>query len=115
MSKCKEWWNIQLALGIWCASLSQHPLPPARHQSDPLTPSAQSINQEETENHEKRSNSQQILLCYLGLCSQNPGLREILAWCSHRWICDVRILSIWLKLHIYVEPVQCNFEVTMKK
>ena len=32
MWKCKEWWNIQLTLGIWCRPLSQHPLPPARHQ-----------------------------------------------------------------------------------
>ena len=30
MWKCKEWWYIQLTLGIWCGPLSQHPLPPAR-------------------------------------------------------------------------------------
>ena len=30
----------QLALGIWCGPLSQHPLPPARHQPHLLIPSA---------------------------------------------------------------------------
>ena len=39
--KCKEWWNIQLTLGIWCGPLSQHPLLPATHQPQPLTPSFQ--------------------------------------------------------------------------
>ena len=42
MWKCKERWNIQLTLGIWCGPLSQHPLPPARHQPHLLIPSAQS-------------------------------------------------------------------------
>ena len=32
MWKCKEWWNVQLTLGIWHGPLSQHPLPPARDQ-----------------------------------------------------------------------------------
>ena len=32
MWKCKKWWNNQLACGIWCGSLSQHPLLPARHK-----------------------------------------------------------------------------------
>ena len=45
MWKCKEWWNIQLTLGIWCGPLSQHPLPPARHQPHLLIPSAQTNSQ----------------------------------------------------------------------
>ena len=34
---------IQLTFGIWCEPLSLHPLPPARHQPHPLTPSTQTI------------------------------------------------------------------------
>ena len=44
MWKCKEWWNIQLTVGIWCGPLSQHPLPPARHQPHLLIPSTQTTN-----------------------------------------------------------------------
>ena len=61
-----------------CRPLSQHPLPPARHQPHLLIPSAQTINQEKiTKNPEMRSNSQQIVSYYLGLRTQNPGLREV--------------------------------------
>ena len=56
---------------------TQHPLPPARHQPYPLTPTAQTIIEEETKNPEKRSNSQQIISYCFGLCAQNPGLREV--------------------------------------
>ena len=77
MWKCKEWWNIQLTLGIWCGPLSQHPLPPARHQPHLLIPSAQTINQKKAKNSEIRFNSQQIVLYCLGLHTQNPGLREV--------------------------------------
>ena len=66
-----------MKLGIWCWLLSQHSLPPARHQPYSLTSSDQTFNQEETKNPETRSNSQQIVLYYLGLCRQNPGLREV--------------------------------------
>ena len=48
-----------------------------RHQPHPLIPSAETINQEETKNPEKRSNSQQILSYCLGQRTQNPGLREV--------------------------------------
>ena len=51
--------------------------PPARHQPHPLIPSAQTINQEDTKNPGKRSNSQQILSYCLGQRTQNPGLREV--------------------------------------
>ena len=57
--------------------MSQHPLPPARHQLHPLTPSAHTNTQEETKNPGKRSNSQQIVSNCLGLRAQNPGLREV--------------------------------------
>ena len=78
MWKCKDWWNIQLTLGIWCSPLSQHPLPPARHQSHLLIQSAQTINQEEeTKNLQKRSNSQQTVLYCFDLRIQNSGLREV--------------------------------------
>ena len=43
MWKCKEWWNIELTLGIWCRPFSQHPLPPVRHQPHLVIPSAQTI------------------------------------------------------------------------
>ena len=77
MWKCKECWNNQLTLGIWCGPLSQHPLPPARHQPHLLIPSAQTINQKKAKNPEMRSNSQQIVSYCLGLRTQNPGLREV--------------------------------------
>ena len=53
MWKCKEWWNIQFTLGIWCGPLSQHPLPPARHQPHLLIPSAQTILKTSTISHVK--------------------------------------------------------------
>ena len=68
---------IKLTLGIWCGPLSQHPLPPARHQPHLLIPSAQTMNQEKTKNPEMRSNFQQIVSYCLGLHTQNPGLREV--------------------------------------
>ena len=68
---------IKLTLGIWCGPLSQHPLPPARHQPHLLIPSAQTMNQEKTKNPEMRSNFQQIISYCLGLHTQNPGLREV--------------------------------------
>ena len=77
MWKCKEWSNIQLALGISCGPLSQHPLPPARHQPNLLIASAQTLNQEETKNPEKRKKSQQIISYCFGLRTQNAGLREV--------------------------------------
>ena len=77
MWKCKEWWNIQLTLGIWCGPLSQHPLPPARHQPHLLIPFAQTINQKKAKNPEIWFNSQQIVSYCLGLRTQNPGLREV--------------------------------------
>ena len=70
MWKCKEWWYIQLTLGIWCGPLSQHPLPPARHQPHLLIPSAQTINQKKAKNSEMRFNSQQVISYCLGLCTQ---------------------------------------------
>ena len=77
MWKCKEGSYIQLTLGVWYRSLSKHPLPPARHQPHPLTPSAQTIIQEETKSPEKRTNPQQTVSYCLGLHTQNPGLREV--------------------------------------
>ena len=38
--------NIQLTLGIWYKPMCNYPLPPARHQPHPLSPSTQAINQE---------------------------------------------------------------------
>ena len=77
MWKCKKWWDIQLTLGIWSGPLSQHPLPPARHQSHFLIPSAQTINQKKAKNPEMRLNSQQTILYCLGLRTQNQVLREV--------------------------------------
>ena len=68
---------IKLTLGIWCGPLTQHPLPPARHQPHLLIPSAQTINQEKTNNPEMRSVFQQIVSYCLGLHTQNPGLGEV--------------------------------------
>ena len=75
MRKCKGWWNNQLTVQISCGSLSQHPLPPARHHSYLLIPPAQTINQEKTKNRE-RSNFQQIVSYCFGLYTQNPELWE---------------------------------------
>ena len=57
--------------------MSQHPLPPARHQLHLLIPCTQTINQEKVKKPEMRFNSQQIEPYCLGLPSQNPGLREV--------------------------------------
>ena len=58
-------------------SLSQHPLPPERHHPHLLIPYAQTINQKKAKNTEMRLPSQQIVSYCLGLCTQNPGLREV--------------------------------------
>ena len=73
--KYKKWWYILLynLLG----PLSLDPLPPARHQPQSLILSAQTINQEKTKNLEMRSNFKQIVLNFLGLHTQNPGLRQV--------------------------------------
>ena len=68
---------INLHLGSGCGPMSQHPLPPGRHQPHLLIPSAQTINHEKTKNPEMRSNFQQIVSYCLGLHIQNPGLREV--------------------------------------
>ena len=68
---------IKLTLWIWCEPLTQHALPAARHQPHLLIPSAQTINQEKTNNPEMRSNFQQTISYCLGLHLQNPGLREV--------------------------------------
>ena len=80
-NKCGSVRNVEiinLHFGIWCGPLSQHPLPPARHQPHLMIPSAQTINQEKTKNPEMRSNFQQIVSYCLGLHIQNLGLREVL-------------------------------------
>ena len=68
---------FNLTLGISCGPLSQHPLPPTRHQPHLLIPSAETTNQKNTKNPEMRFNSQQIVSYCLGLHTQNPGLREV--------------------------------------
>ena len=77
MWKCKEWWNIELTLGICCGPLIQHALLPARHPPHLLIPFAETINQKKANNPKIRFNSQQIVLYCLGLRTQNPGLREV--------------------------------------
>ena len=57
--------------------MSQHPLPPPVHQTHRLTPSAQTIIPKKTKPPEESSNSQQIVSNCLGLCTQNPGRREV--------------------------------------
>ena len=42
-----------------------------------MTPSAQTTNQEERKNSQKRSNSEQIILYCLSIRTQNLGLREL--------------------------------------
>ena len=68
---------FNLTLGIWFGPLSQHPLPPARHQPNLLIPSTHTIIQKKPKNPEMRFNSQQIVWYYLSLCTENPGLREV--------------------------------------
>ena len=57
--------------------LSQHSLPPSRHMPDSLISYMETTNQNETKDHEKTSDFQQILLFCLDLCTQNPVLREV--------------------------------------
>ena len=66
MWKCKEWWEIQLTLGIWC-----------RHQPHVLIPSTKTINQKKAKNQEIRFNSHEIVLYSLGLRTENRGPREV--------------------------------------
>ena len=77
MWKCKEWWNIQLTLGIGCGPLSQHHMSPARHHQHLLIVSSETINQKKGKNPEMRFSSHQIVSYYLGLHKENPGLREV--------------------------------------
>ena len=51
-------------------------LPPARQQPHPLTSSTQATNQEETKNPGKKINSQ-LILYWLCLHTQNPGIKEV--------------------------------------
>ena len=67
---------------VWI--LESAPLPPARHQPHLLIPSAQTTNQKKAKNPEMRFNSQQIVSYCLGLCTQNPGLREVDLEPSHK-------------------------------
>ena len=57
--------------------MSQHTLPPARHEPHLLIPSAQTINQKKAKNPEMRFKSQHIVSYCLGLHTQNPGLRQV--------------------------------------
>ena len=57
----KESWNIQLTLGIWTRPLGQPTMLPARNHPHLLIPSAQTINQEKSNNSEVRCNSRQII------------------------------------------------------
>ena len=57
--------------------MSQHPLPPARHQPHLSIPSTKQSTRKKTKNPEMRSNSQQIISYCLGIRTQNPGLREV--------------------------------------
>ena len=77
MWKCKERWNSQVTLVIWCGLLSEYALLPASHQPHLLISSIQRINQQEPKNTKMRSNVQQIPPYCLGLHTQNPGLREV--------------------------------------
>ena len=79
-NKCRSVRNdkiFNLTLRIWCRPLSQHPLPPTRHQPHSLIPSAQTFNQKKAKNPEMRFNSQQFVSYCLGQHTQKPGLREV--------------------------------------
>ena len=56
--------------------MSQHPLPPAKHQGYLMIPSAQPIHQKKGKTPETRFNSQQIASHCLGVRKQNLGLRQ---------------------------------------
>ena len=57
--------------------MSQYPLSPARNQQHLLMSSTKTISQKKAKSLEMRFNFQQIVLYCLGVCTQNPGLREI--------------------------------------
>ena len=69
--------GVRNTFNLHLGSFSQHALPPARHQPDPLTPSAQTTIQEETKNPGKRSSSPQIVSYCLELRTQNPVLKKV--------------------------------------
>ena len=81
MWKCNEWWKIQLTLGIWCGPLSQHAVPPARHQPHLMIPSAQTINPKKAKNPEMRFNSykiiQTLMMTKKGTKEHNPNWSQI--------------------------------------
>ena len=72
MSKCKEKWNIQVTLGIWCTRASFKI--PATF-IDSIRPNKYPEN--ETKNQEMRFNFQQIALSSLGLRTQKLGLGKV--------------------------------------
>ena len=71
-------------------SLGQHSLPPARYQPHPLSPSIQTINQEETKSSGKESYFQKIISYRFGARTQNIALRKIDLE-SRPKICSVKI------------------------
>ena len=58
-----------------CQLLSQRPLPPARHQPHPLTPSTQTIVQEVKEKKKDQLSANHIILP--SPATQNTGLKEV--------------------------------------
>ena len=56
---------------------SQHPLLLGRQQPHPLSPSIQTINQDEAENPKKWSTPNKSYSTALGLCPQSLGFREV--------------------------------------
>ena len=64
---------FKLHLGSGARPFNQHPLPPAIHQPHP----PKQTSKKKQKILKKRSNSQQIVSYCLGLCTQNPGLRQV--------------------------------------
>ena len=77
MWKRKEWWNIQLTLGILYGPFSQHGQRPPRHQPHLLIPSAQAITQKKQRTQKWDSTPNQSYRTAWSLHTQKPGLREV--------------------------------------
>ena len=97
MWKCKEWWNIQLTLGIWCRPLSQHPLPPARHQPHLLIPSAQSNSQKKLSAIRGANRTEALVSLYWSSRSLHPKEPPNQIWHKSTKVDSIRSSRTWKK------------------
>ena len=95
--------DVILTLKIWCGPLNQHPPPPARHQPHPLTPSTQTIIQEETKNPAKKTLSLCNNFSFGALSKHNLTIT-----------CHSFFFNFTRLFHLVVASLKMNFKVYKK-